>query len=330
VELRKTQVMYQYQATITLNLICFLALLSFNGLAQKAEFEFSYQVEVEDIPDGKESIQMVVPVPESDKYQTIDNLDIKFDQPYEVEKEPKFGNQYLRVNLNGEAVPESLRLHMQFDVTRKAITKAEDYKLGSENVQRFKQPDSLIPLNEQIKKEARKALNGEKGRQAQAKAFYDHVVSTMTYDKTGEGWGKGDAIYACNAKQGNCTDFHSLFMGMCRSRDIPARFQIGFPIPKDKNQGDISGYHCWAEFFQAEQGWTPVDISEAWKHEEMQDFYFGSLDQYRVALASGRDIPIKIKSGKVETFNYFIYPKVWVGGNEYDQVETNFSFTAKE
>lgn len=322
--------MHLYQATLPVKLTCILALLACNGWAQKAEFGFSYQVEVENIPDGKESIQMVVPVPQSGKYQTIDNLNIKCKQPYEIEKEPKFGNQYLRVNLDGEAVPENLMLHMQFDVTRKAITQAKDYKLGSENLQRFKQPDSMIPLNQQIQEEAQKALNGEQGRVAQAKAFYNHVVSTMTYDKTGEGWGKGDAIYACNAKQGNCTDFHSLFMGMCRSKDIPARFQIGFPIPKDQEQGAIPGYHCWAEFFQAEQGWTPVDISEAWKHEEMQDFYFGSLDPYRVAFTTGRDIPISIQPGKVKTLNYFIYPKVWVDGRKHDQVETNFSFTANE
>ena len=54
---------------------------------------------------------------------------------------------------------------------------------------------------------------------------------TMRYDKTGTGWGRGDALWACDAKRGNCTDFHSPFIGMRRADGIPARFDIGFTQP---------------------------------------------------------------------------------------------------
>jgi len=33
-----------------------------------------------------------------------------------------------------------------------------------------------------------------------AKALYDHVIGRMRYDKSGTGWGRGDALYACNAR----------------------------------------------------------------------------------------------------------------------------------
>src|SRR3712207_7840796 len=36
-------------------------------------------------------------------------------------------------------------------------------------------------------------------------------------------------------------------------------------------------YHCWAAFAPAGRGWVPVDISEADKHPEMTDYYFGNL-----------------------------------------------------
>jgi len=38
-----------------------------------------------------------------------------------------------------------------------------------------------------------------------------------------KGWGRGDAKWACDAKFGNCTDFHSYFMGLARSKGPPAR-----------------------------------------------------------------------------------------------------------
>ena len=39
------------------------------------------------------------------------------------------------------------------------------------------------------------------------------VVSTVKYDKTGRGWGRNDIHYACEERQGNCTDFHAIFIG---------------------------------------------------------------------------------------------------------------------
>ena len=81
----------------------------------------------------------------------------------------------------------------------------------------------------------------------------------MRYDKTSSGWGRGDAVWACDAKRGNCTDFHSPFIGMLRVDGIPAGFDIGFPLPENKDKGDIAGYQCWAEFYARKTGWIPVD-----------------------------------------------------------------------
>ncbi len=315
------------QIPLKVSALWFLILmLSFPTNGQKVSFRFSYQVKLNSVPENANSLSMVLPVPESGKYQTINGLTIETKQPYSFEKESRFGNRYLRIHLNKPAIPDQLVIKMNFDVKRSLVNDQKGYKKGSENVQRYVNPDSLIPINDEIKSEANKALDGQNTKKAQAKAFYDYLISSMTYDKSGEGWGRGDALYACNAKEGNCTDFHSLFMGMCRSKKIPARFQIGFPIPKDKKQGEIGGYHCWAEFFLPNKGWKPVDISEAWKAEEKQDFYFGSLDPYRVNFTSGRDIPIEINPGTVKTLNYFIYPKVFVDGENYSEVTTHFRF----
>jgi len=37
----------------------------------------------------------------------------------------------------------------------------------------------------------------------QAQIIYEYVVGVMSYDKTGKGWGRGDAIYACDVRRGN-------------------------------------------------------------------------------------------------------------------------------
>jgi hypothetical protein len=119
--------------------------------------------------------------------------------------------------------------------------------------------------------ERRGAGDADGSSYEQARAIYDYVIANMTYDKSGEGWGLGDAIYACNDKKGNCTDFHSLFIAIARSRGIPARFTIGFPLGAPTT-GKIPGYHCWAEFYSGGQ-WVPVDASEAWKHPQLRPYY---------------------------------------------------------
>ena len=41
----------------------------------------------------------------------------------------------------------------------------------------------------------------------QARVDYEYATSIMKYDKSGSGWGRGDALYACDVRRGNCTDF---------------------------------------------------------------------------------------------------------------------------
>ena len=145
----------------------------------------------------------------------------------------------------------------------------------------------------------------------------------MRYDKSGTGWGRGDALYACDARTGNCTDFHAYFIALARSVGIPARFAIGATIPADKNEGTIDGYHCWAEFFAAGR-WVPVDISEAWKNPKLGDYYFGHNPANRFELTKGRDLVVDPapSSGSI---NFLAYPLLEMNG-EIVKPETTFTF----
>ena len=137
----------------------------------------------------------------------------------------------------------------------------------------------------------------------------------------------GDVAILCGfatARHGNCTDFHSLFISLARAEGIPARFEIGFPVPPGQ-EGTIPGYHCWAEFFVAGLGWVPVDISEAWKDPKKHDYFFGTLDANRVQFTTGRDVTLQPKQDG-DPLNYFIYPYVEVDGKPLENVEKRFSY----
>jgi hypothetical protein len=102
-------------------------------------------------------------------------------------------------------------------------------------------------------------------------------------------------------------------------------FEIGFPLPSDKHSAEIAGYHCWSDFYIDGRGWIPVDISEAWKHQEKHDYFFGSHDVNRMQFSMGRDLRLNpAQEGK--PLNYFVYPYVEVDGQEYPNVSLAFSF----
>jgi transglutaminase-like putative cysteine protease len=161
---------------------------------------------------------------------------------------------------------------------------------------------------------------------SKARAIYDHVLANMTYQKVGTSWGNGDTYCGCSEKYGNCTDFHALFISLARAEGLPARFEIGLPVPMDRASGKIGGYHCWLEFYIAGQGWFPVDASEASKHPERREAFFGSQPPDRLRLTTGRDLTLH-PTQTSGPLNYFVYPHVEVDGVRSDAYSAEFTYS---
>src|SRR6266511_318482 len=134
------------------------------------------------------------------------------------------------------------------------------------------------------------------------------------------------SFWACSKRYGNCTDFHALFISLARADGIPAQFEIGFPISEDRTSGVIDGYHCWTEFHLPGVGWFPIDASEAWKHKERRDLYFGTQPADRIQFTIGRDLELG-DGHTTGPLNYFIYPHVEVAGKRLDNVKRSFRFS---
>ena len=199
----------------------------------------------------------------------------------------------------------------------------------SQQIARFLEPDRLVPVTgKPVELLKGKKLAGSSIDSA--KTMYDVVNNHMKYSKEGEGWGRGDAVWACDSKFGNCTDFHSLFISMARANKIPAKFEMGFSIPTKETEGPIGGYHCWGWFLADGKGWIPVDISEANRHAEMKEYYFGNLTEDRLQFTTGRDIDLVPKQSS-QPLNFFIYPHAEVDGQVWPQakIDRKFSFRNK-
>jgi len=296
-------------------------------------FHFTYNFTVKDIPSGAKRVRVWVPVPQSDQHQTVRVVAVKAPGKTQMTHEPEYGNHMMYAEIENPAAGKA-EFTLEYQITRREYARGDYAQLQRTDqkptivlasMSRLVAPDNLIPTDGKIKELAVAVTGSQAGAVAKAKAAYDYLFTNMRYDKTGSGWGRGDAVWACDAKHGNCTDFHSPFIGMLRVDRIPARFDIGFPLPENKEKGDIAGYHCWAEFYARKTGWIPVDISEAWKAKEKEDYFFGSVDANRVQFSSGRDITLSPRQDG-PALNYFVYPYVEVDGKHYEKLDKQFSF----
>jgi transglutaminase-like putative cysteine protease len=265
-------------------------------------FSLTYAAQVTQVPAGTKRLDLWLPVPQSDPRQTISAVRVESPFAYEFTREAEYGNRILHA-WSDKPAPGVVRFTC--DCTRFEALPLRELDEPAPSP-RFLQPDRLGIIDTRIRALAAQLTAGKAGAQDKAKAIYDYVVSTMAYDKTTPGWGNGDTSRACDVRKGNCTDFHALFISLARASGIPARFEIGFPLPADKIDGALEGYHCWAEFWDSHAGWVPVDCSEAWKHPPQRSYYFGSLDPHRIQLSAGRDVTLPGMHGT--SLNYLLNP----------------------
>jgi transglutaminase-like putative cysteine protease len=297
-------------------------------------FQFEYDTRILTLPADAHAVRLWIPVPQSDPHQMISGIQVESPAPYSMHNEPEYGNRYAYMELDFPKVQVPAEVKMRFRATRwERHADLAAYPPGGAagplsygpEMRRSLEPDNLVPVDGLIGHLSQEQTQGLADPLQKAHAIYEYVVSTMKYDKTGQGWGRGDALFACDVKKGNCTDFHALFIGMARAAGIPARFQIGFPLPARQHAGEIPGYHCWALFYLAGTGWVPVDASEAWKNPQRHDYYFGNFDEDRVEFTEGRDIVLDPRQ-QGGPLNYFIYPYAELDGKPWAGVDHKFSF----
>ncbi len=292
-------------------------------------FTFDYTFTVRNTDPGK-PLGIWIPLAQSNAYQDVRVVSKVGDLPLTQTREAEYGNAMLYASTE-KADRAEYHFAIKYDVVRRehmalnTTFKTKPDKASEAQLKRFLETDKLVPITGLPAEIAQKQVQPGDSNMTKARKLYDYTFATLRYDKSGTGWGRGDTLWVCDSKHGNCTDFHSLFISMARSQRIPARYEMGFSVPIGRSSGEISGYHCWADFYTQERGWIPVDISEAWKNPAKKDYFFGAHDQNRIQFSIGRDITLSPpQSG--ERLNYFVYPHVELDGKGYSNVSNSFSF----
>ncbi|MHC9543154.1 MAG: transglutaminase domain-containing protein [Vulcanimicrobiota bacterium] len=176
------------------------------------------------------------------------------------------------------------------------------YDRESELYKHYTRSDSNCTITPEIKALAEKITDGEKNPYLASKKIYDHVVNQVKYGfmphLTLGVNGKSESAYVYEKNHGDCGAQSLFYSALCRAVGIPSRCLGGMQLSPGMNS-----YHFWAETYIPGFGWIPVDTSIAQMalsddflsqadRRKYTDYYFGSIDPYRLYLQKETDLDL--------------------------------------
>jgi transglutaminase-like putative cysteine protease len=282
-------------------------------------------------PDNARTVRIWLPYPVSDRFQKIEDMKIEGNyMESAVYFEPESEALYMYASWDG--IFNKRELVMSFKARSREVRFADLKDSGEPvpvDVMKHLEPNRWIPTDGNVNEIAQEIIKGKKGILEKSRAVYDWVVENTHRDPNVKGCGLGIVEQTLAKRGGKCADISSVYVALARAAGVPAREVFGLRLGKKDDQNITKGFNCWAEFYLPGTGWVPVHPADVRKimlvnnlglkdAQPYIDYYFGGLDQYRIALErSGRGIAF-IPPQEEGKLNYFMYPYVEVNGKALD------------
>jgi transglutaminase-like putative cysteine protease len=318
--------------SILTGLIC---LSSLPALASSQSGQITMEFDLSAQAAGEE-VKLWLPYPVSDTQQLIEQISWQGDfAEAAVYTDRDNGNPLLFARWDNKAT--SRKLTLSFQATRlEQSSKGLQESTAEIDLTTFAPylaATSMGPVDGPVKALADEITAGKTGILAKARAIYDWTVDNSFRDPQTRGCGLGDVPQLLGRPGGKCADISSLYVALARSAGVPTREILGLRLGKE-DATDITGWqHCWAEFYLPGSGWVavdPADVRKAMlkqdlklgdpKVAELREYYFGTIDPYRIRLSEGRDLTLNPPQEGL-AINYLMYPFAQVGGKTIDWLE---------
>src|SRR5215211_2651966 len=132
---------------------------------RERKFEFEYKALVKDIPTGAKKVDLWIPVPHDSPFQQITEMKIDSPHQYKIHT-TQYGNKVMHISLNNPQ-ESSFAVTMRFNAIRKEhlqerLQQANYARLREErdpDMDRWLQPDRLVPINGKIKQWAQEVVD---------------------------------------------------------------------------------------------------------------------------------------------------------------------------
>ena len=282
-------------------------------------------------PDDSKDVRVWIPYPVSNNVQDISHVRISgnFTQSG-IYGEKETGNLALYAEWTMPGKDRAITL--TFNATARELTRKDFPSVEPAipvEIREYLKSTMFIPTDGKVREIARSITNDKQKISEKARAVYQWVVENTVRDPDVKGCGTGEVEKVIAKKGGKCADISSVFVSIARAAGVPAREVFGLRLGKKDDEDMTGGHHCWAEFYVPGYGWVPADPSDVRKAmlankldikgaQEFVDYYFGAVDEYRVALArGGRGYYLNPRQND-GPLNYFMYPYAEVNGKSLE------------
>jgi transglutaminase-like putative cysteine protease len=130
-----------------------------------------------------------------------------------------------------------------------------------------------------------KLTKGKKTRWDKARAIYEYLAKTISYDRSG-GWNNAAAVL--ERGNGSCSEYTFALVALLRKAGIPARY-VGAISERGGDEASFDDvFHRWAEAYFPGYGWVPIDANAAHGAKPGErGFYFGGRSNRHVVTTVG-------------------------------------------
>ena len=295
-------------------------------------------------PDDSKDVRVWIPYPVSNNVQDISHVRINgnFSQSG-VYGEKETGNLALYAEWTTPTKDRAITL--TFNATARELIKKDFPAVEPAipvEIKEYLKSTVFIPTDGKVKEIALSITNDKQKISKKARAVYQWVVENTVRDPDTKGCGTGEVDIQIVKRSGKCADISSVFVSIARAAGVPAREVFGLRLGKKDEEDMTGGHHCWAEFYVPGYGWVPADAADVRKAmlvekldlkgaQDKIDYYFGGVDQYRIALArGGRGYYLNPRQND-GPLNYFMYPYAEVNGKslEWLAAHTDLKYKVK-
>ena len=221
-----------------------------------------------------------------------------------------------------------------FDLTPE---KSQPLSPGETELAQFLKEAPHVEFSPAMRRLSQQLEGSETNPVRRAKRFYDWIAGHIRYSFAPEYSTIRNLSEFCLSRgYGDCGMEALLFMTLCRMNGIPARWQSGWSIFPGAET-----IHDWCEIYLAPWGWVPVDpymgiyasqytpTLTAQQRQELSDFYFGGLTQFRMTANSDHNQALVPAKGSFRSDDVdFQRGEVDIGGRNvyFNQQTFDFKF----
>ena len=229
-------------------------------------------------------LSVLVPVPQTDQYQTINNVTYNDGQLLSI---PNTSNKYVRFFYTSEAI-HTLSSIIDVTVSFNAVlhpfvfdfsqigtiypynTSSNEYQqnIGASGVYVIPDHPTIVSIAQNIWSSSSDIVD-------YARRCYEYVAQNYDYLYPYTGLHTLSRILADGG--GDCGNLTSIYVSLLRNKSIPSRHVVTV-----RPDGSL---HVWAEFYLENYGWIPVDVT--YKQSDPNGDYFGIYDGNGIVVSKG-------------------------------------------